>query len=235
MPLLDRVTTLIKANLNDLISKAENPEKLLAQLLLDLQNQFIQVKTQAAAAIAEQHSLRQKHASNVEEQRDWLRRAELALSKGEEQLARQSLERSLGCETAARGFAEQSDMQAHQVRILREAMDGLQAKIVDTETKTELLLARRRSARIAKELGYAGQGREETATTLKRISKKVAREEAEAAGALEVNRPDLEGEMKKIERDERVDQLLAELKAKGGSMTLEEPLLLTPRQRRQVS
>lgn len=235
MPLLDRVATLIKANLNDLISKAENPEKLLAQLVLDLQNQFIQVKTQAAAAIAEQHSLRQKHVGSVEEQRDWLRRAELALSKGEEQLARQALERSLSCESAARGFAEQRDLQAHQVRILRDAMDGLQAKIVDTETKAELLLARRRSARIAKELGQAGQGREETSTTLKRIAKKVAREEAEAVGAAALEEPNLDRRMEQLERDERVDRLLAELKARNGSVTLEEPLLLTPKQRRQVS
>ncbi len=235
MPLLERVATLIKANLNDLISKAENPEKLLAQLVLDLQNQFIQVKTQAAAAIAEQHSLRQKHLGSVEEQRDWLRRAELALSKGEEQLARQALERSLSCESAARGFAEQRDLQAHQVRILRDAMDGLQAKIVDTETKAELLLARRRSARIAKELGQAGQGREETGTTMKRIAKKVAREEAEAVGAAALDEPSLDGRMEQLERDERVDRLLAELKARNGSVTLEEPLLLTPKQRRQVS
>ncbi len=235
MPLLDRVTTLIKANLNDLISKAEDPEKLLAQLILDLQNQFIQVKTQAAAAIAEQHSLRQKHANSLDEQREWLRRAELALSKGEEQLARQALERSLSCESAARAFAEQRDLQSQQVQILREAMDALQAKIVDTETKAELLLAKRRSARIARELGHAGQGREETGTTLKRISRKVGREEAEAVGAAAVNEPDLEGRLEHLERDERVEQLLAELKARNHSVTLEEPLLLTPKQPRQVS
>ena len=74
MPLLDRVTTLIKANLNDLVDKAENPEKLLKQLLLDMQNQFMQVKTQVAIAIADQHLLEKKQHENLEAQKEWMRK-----------------------------------------------------------------------------------------------------------------------------------------------------------------
>src|SRR6201996_2353283 len=95
MALLDRVTTLIKANLNDLVDKAEDPEKLLRQLLLDMQNQFMQVKTQVAIAIADQHLLEKKQQESLESQKDWLRKAELAVTKGEESLARIALERSI--------------------------------------------------------------------------------------------------------------------------------------------
>ncbi len=84
MPLLDRVTTLIKANLNDLVDKAEDPEKLLKQLLLDMQNQFMQVKTQVAIAIADQHLLEKKQQENLDAQKEWVRKAELAIQKNEE-------------------------------------------------------------------------------------------------------------------------------------------------------
>ena len=101
MALLDRVTTLIKANLNDLVDKAEDPEKLLKQLLLDMQNQFMQVKTQVAIAIADQHLLEKKQQENLDAQKDWLRKAELAIQKNEEDLARMAVERSLTYENAA--------------------------------------------------------------------------------------------------------------------------------------
>ena len=83
MALLERVTTLIKANINDLVSKAEHPEKLLKQLLLDMENQLMQVKTQVALAVADQHLLENKQKDNLANQQDWVRKAELALQKGD--------------------------------------------------------------------------------------------------------------------------------------------------------
>ena len=109
MALLERVATLIKANLNDLIDKAEDPEKLLKQLLLDMQNQFLQVKTQVAIAIADQHLLDKKRHENIQSQQDWIRKAEIAVAKNQEDLARTALERSLIFENAAKNFAEQHD------------------------------------------------------------------------------------------------------------------------------
>jgi phage shock protein A len=132
MALLERVTTLIRANLNDLIEKAENPEKLLKQLLLDMQNQFMQVKTQVAMAIADQHLLEKKQKESMNSQREWLRKAELAMAKGEEGLTRTALERSLAYENAARGFAQQVEEQSHQVQLLRDAMQRLDHKMTET-------------------------------------------------------------------------------------------------------
>ncbi len=155
MPLLDRVTTLIRANLNDLVDKAEDPEKLLKQLLLDMQNQFMQVKTQVAIAIADQHLLEKKQAENLEAQRDWVRKAELAISKNEEDLARLALERSLTYENAAVNFAQQTEDQSHQVQILRDALHRLEQKMTETKAKTELLIAQHRRARLAARAGTA--------------------------------------------------------------------------------
>jgi len=74
MALLDRVATLVRANLNDLVDKAENPEKMLKQVILDMENQFIQVKTQVAIALADLHLLEKKKNENAEKHSNWMRK-----------------------------------------------------------------------------------------------------------------------------------------------------------------
>ncbi|MGH9668233.1 MAG: PspA/IM30 family protein, partial [Bryobacteraceae bacterium] len=95
MALLERVGTLVRANLNDLIDRAEEPEKMIKQLILDMQNQLLQVKTQVAIAIADQHLLAKKQQENQEKAAEWVRRAELAVAKQQDDLARAALARSL--------------------------------------------------------------------------------------------------------------------------------------------
>src|SRR5580704_17321327 len=91
MALLERVSTLIRANLNDRIDQAENPEKMIKQLILDMQNQLMQVKTQAAIAMADQHVLEQKHKEMLEKETEWMRKADLAVGKKQDDLARAAL------------------------------------------------------------------------------------------------------------------------------------------------
>src|ERR1700752_1140451 len=98
MSLLDRVSTLLRANLNDLVEKAEDPEKLLKQIVLDMENQLMQVKTQVAIAIADQHLLEKKRKEQEQQLADWRRKAELAVEKGNDDLARAALERALSHE-----------------------------------------------------------------------------------------------------------------------------------------
>jgi phage shock protein A len=158
MALLERVTTLLRANLNDLIEKAENPEKLLKQLLLDMQNQFMQVKTQVAMAIADHHLLEKKRNESLASQREWRHKAELALNKNEENLARTALERSLAFDNAARNFAQQVEEQAHQVQMLREAMQNLEQKMLETKLKADLLIAQHRRSKLAQRAGIEPSG-----------------------------------------------------------------------------
>ena len=107
MALLERVTTLIRANLNDLIDKAEHPEKMIKQIILDMENQLLQVKTQVAIAIADQHLLEKKQKENEEKIADWTRKAELALDKTQEDLARAAVERSLQYKQLTESFTQQ--------------------------------------------------------------------------------------------------------------------------------
>src|SRR3984957_11470546 len=107
MALLERGATLVRANLNDLIDKAEEPEKMIKQVILDMQNQLLQVKTQVAIAIADQHLLIKKHKENEQWAEDWVRKAELAVEKKQDDLARAALERSMTARGIAGSFAEQ--------------------------------------------------------------------------------------------------------------------------------
>jgi phage shock protein A len=79
MALLERVSTLIRANINDLVDKAEEPEKMIKQVILDMHNQLLQLKTQVAIAIADQHLLEKKRKENEDKAAEWTRKAELAV------------------------------------------------------------------------------------------------------------------------------------------------------------
>ena len=102
MALMERVSTLIRANLNDLIDKAENPEKLIKQVILDMENQLLQVKTQVAIAIADQHLLAKRQKENEEKIADWNRKAEMAVGKDEDDLARADIEARARVEAVCR-------------------------------------------------------------------------------------------------------------------------------------
>ena len=216
MALLDRVATLIRANLNDLVDKAEDPEKLLKQLLLDMQNQFMQVKTQVAIAIADQHLLEKKQRENVESQAEWVRKAELAVARNEDNLARTALERSLTYENAAKNFAQQLADQTHQVQTLRDALTRLESKMAETKTKADVLIARHRRARLAMRTGVATLEGVERQDAFHRLQNRVT--EAEALGEahlLTAGEEHLEDRFKQLEQSDRVDKLLAELKQRA--------------------
>ena len=215
MALLERVTTLIKANINDLVTKAEHPEKLLRQLLLDMENQFMQVKTQVAIAIADQNLLEKKQKDSLEAQHEWVRKAELALGKGEESLARLALERSLTHETAAHNFSQQIEDQSHQVELLKTALHRLEQKM--SETRSE-----ERSPDRASPPGAAGAtgGGDRDGRIWQRDGalpggRRVDEAEAMGLGRMTLSDASPEKKLEELERADRVDKLLAELKTKA--------------------
>src|SRR5213592_1833415 len=93
MGLLERVSTLIRANINDMVDRAEDPEKMIKQVILDMENQYIQVKTQVAVSIADQHRLEKKWRENEDSGKDWMRKADTAVDNGQADLDRAALDR----------------------------------------------------------------------------------------------------------------------------------------------
>ena len=133
MSLLERVATLIRANLNDLIDRAEDPEKMLKQLILDMQNQLIQVKTQVAIAIADQHVLRMKLQENNEAGLEWLKKAEIAVEEKQDDLARPALERVLSYKQRSAKFEQQLQDHSAQVENLTTALQKLEQKLIEAK------------------------------------------------------------------------------------------------------
>src|SRR5512143_3673648 len=147
MALLERVSTLVRANLNDLIDRAEDPEKMIKQVILDMQNQLLQVKTQVAIAIADQHLLEKKRKENEDATAQWRRKAEMAVDKKQDDLARAALERSISYDELTTSFTQQVVDQKAEVDTLKTALNKLEAKLAEAQNKSDLLIAQHRRAR----------------------------------------------------------------------------------------
>lgn len=218
MSLLERVTTLVRANLNDMLDKAEDPEKMLKQILIDMHNQLIQVKTQVAASIADEQKLYQRYLENQEDADKWQQKAELAVRKADDALAKEALARRNSYQSVADGFKQQYDEQKKQVELLKSALTKLEAKIDEAERKKDLLIARSRRARAEQQIQGTMAGIEKVGVfdTLDRMEEKVATEEARAKAATELASDDLEERFKTLEQEDDLDRQLAELKQKAG-------------------
>ena len=219
MSLLDRVSTLLRANLNDLVEKAEDPEKLLKQIVLDMENQLLQVKTQVAIAIADEHLLAKKRDEHEQEAAEWRRKAELAVQKNMDDLARSALERAHSHEQLAAGFASQAEDQKHEADNLRQALRKLEQKLSETRAHCEMLVAEHRRARV---VGRATAARQATGpnqdNAMDRMKSRVRQTAAESAATSEVMLSEtLEDKFKTLENSDKVELELAELKSRQGS------------------
>ena len=134
MGLLERVSTLVRANLNDLIDRAENPSKMIKQVILDMENQLLQVKTQVAISIADQHMLEKKQAESEAKAAEWLRKAELAVEKGQDDLARAALERHKSSERTSESFKQQVEDQRAQFTELIKKQQAQADKAYEIQT-----------------------------------------------------------------------------------------------------
>jgi phage shock protein A len=217
MALMERVTTLLRANVNDLIDRAEDPEKMLKQLLLDMENQLLQVKTQVAVAIAGQHLLDRRQKEELAAAVSWRARAELAVGKGEDELARRALERALQHDELAAGFTHQAAAQHAEADNLRSTYNQLQTKLQQTQAQAEMLLAEHRRARMVSKATAAQRSLEARpalrGNALGRLKARVHGTEAENhAGRTMLEGDNLEDRFARLERGEKIDGLLEEMK-----------------------
>jgi phage shock protein A len=219
MPLLERVSTLVRANLNDLIDRAEHPEKMIKQVILDMENQLLQVKTQVAIAIADQHLLEKKQKENEDHVAEWMRKAELAVDKKQDDLARAALQRVESYRDLSEGFAQQVTDQKAQVENLKTALRQLEQKLTEAKAKADLLIAQHRRARAVDKAGDARitAGNGSSANALDRMKRKIAHAEVQSKAKSEIASDNLEDRLSALEKEDRIEQLLNDLKAKRGA------------------
>jgi phage shock protein A len=216
MGLLERVSTLIRANLNDMIDRAEDPEKMIKQVILDMENQYLQVKTQVAVSIADQHMLEKKLKENEDTGKDWMRKAELAVDKSEDDLARAALDRYQTSLRLAQSFREQVDDQKAQVETLKGALQKLEQKLDEAKSKRDLLLARhRRSVALGKAVrAEAAMGDNSKSLTFDRLKDRVHHSESVATAEVELITDDTGERLTRMDRDIEVERLLTDLKTR---------------------
>lgn len=216
MAVLDRVATLVRANLNDLIDRAEDPEKMIKQVILDMENQLLQVKTQVAISMADYHLLQKKQSDHEDSAAEWMRKAELAVDKGQDDLARAALERFQSVTKLAEGYKQQVDDQRQQVDILRKALEQLDQKLAEARAKSDLLIAQHRRARAldkASDARLAAAGRA-PAAGFDRMEQKVRRSEAVSQAKSELVAEDVERRFDALQKEDEVGRLLEALKAR---------------------
>jgi phage shock protein A len=216
MALLERVSTLIRANINDLVDKAEDPEKMIKQVILDMQNQLLQVKTQVAISIADLHVLEKKQTENAEQERQWMKRAEMSLDKGDETLARTALERSMSYKNLAANFHQQIDDQKGQVENLKTALLKLQQKLAEAQSKADVMIAQHRRARALNRATEAknAMGENANSAAFDRLKNKVQHSEATAQAVTELVTDDVNDQFAAMEKEQEIDKLLQDLKSK---------------------
>ena len=230
MALMERIATLLRANVNDLLERAEDPEKMLKQLVLDTENQMLQLKTQVAMALADQHLLEKKAREQETTLAEWHRKAELAVNKGDDALARAALERVLSHERMLTAYRAQVADQAAESESLRSTYTRLQGKLAEMQAQCELLIAQHRRAQMVSRATEARAALEQGSPALS-PEKTIGRMQARIDGAEAQNHAakamlgdgegvgrSLDEKFTALEREDRVEQMLAELKDKGNRL-----------------
>jgi phage shock protein A len=219
MAVLERVATLVRANLNDLIDRAEDPEKMIKQVILDMENQLLQVKTQVAVAMADQHLLRKKQQEHEDQAAEWMKKAELAVDKQQDDLARAALARYQSFTKLADDYGRQSADQKLQVDTLRNALEKLDQKLNEARAKSDLLVAQHRRARALDRASQAqlAIGDRSTAADFDRLRSKVVRSEAISQAKAELVADDVDRRFEVLEKEDEIGRLLDALKARRGA------------------
>jgi phage shock protein A len=188
MAIIGRFWTMLKSNINHLIGKAEDPEKMLNQMLLDMQEQLITAKKQVAISIADEKRLLKQHEDEKAKSNEWEQKAMLAVNAGKDDLARLALERKAEHEKYAKGFQEQWQSQKQAVEQLKVSLNTLSEKISDAKRKKNLLIARAKRAEAQKTITdtMSGMGNVSAIDTIERMEQKIDQMEAEAQATTEL-------------------------------------------------
>lgn len=215
MGLIDRIRRVIRANFNSLVSSAEDPEKILEQAVTDMQQDLIMLRQAVAGAIATQKRTERQASQAETTAGEWFNRAQLALSKADENLAREALTRRKSYQETAAAMQSQLSQQSGVVGKLKDNMRSLESKISEAKTKKDLYIARARSAqasqKIQEMLGNTGTG--SAINAFEKMEEKVMQLEAQSEVLEELGSNELEKRYAALVAGDDIETELAALKA----------------------
>ncbi len=229
MGIFARIARLIKSNLNDLISRAEDPEKMLNQIVIDMSTQLIEAKKQVAASIADEKRLAKQAEQEAATAAEWERRAMMAVRAGDDALAKEGLARKKEHEQLAEAYKQQWQKQKQSVDQLKLALRALNAKIEEAKRKKNLLIARKKRAEAQKQIQETMSGLKNASAfeafdqMEQRIGQMEAEAEAGAELAEEYSGDVLATKFQQLEATAGADADLEALKRKMGILPPEAP------------
>ena len=216
MPVFEKIRRIFNSNINDLLDRVEDPEKILNQLLEDMQHELKEVKIQVAAAIRDSNKFEAQYKEHTESAEKWEKRAIVFIQNGDDVRAKEALRRKRSSDDLAEGFREQFAAQQQSVSVLKDGLATLEQKIEEAKNKRALLIARQRRAEAEKAIHQTVSGISDSSAlnAFDRIQDKVLDAEAEAEALSEMRQPSLEDEFDKLDTKDELDDELAKLKAR---------------------
>ena len=216
MGFFDRLSRLLRANANAALSSVEDPGKILDQSVADMQSDLVKLRQAVATAIASQKRIQNQAEQSEAQAKTWYERAELALKKGEEDLAREALSRRKTYQDTATTLNAQLQSQAGQVEQLKKSLVALEGKIAEAKTKKDMLKARAQAAKAQEQLQSAvnGLGTNNAMAAFEQMEEKVQVLEARSQAAAELAGADLESQFAALQGGNDVDDELAALKTR---------------------
>ena len=218
MAFFDRVRDLLSANLNAMLDRAEDPEKMVNEYIRQLNDNLYDAKTRVASAMADESRLHTKMAQYQAETTSWENKAEAALRAGDEELARQALSRKLQSQKLAESYSSQYELQDQQVEELQDALVKLELRIAEAKSKRDLIVAKRNRAETQEAIQRTVQGLSQTNAMdkLGQLEERVDRQLAEADAMAQLERGTLELRFEDLEGNQELDQELAALRRRVG-------------------
>ncbi|XP_075498439.1 membrane-associated protein VIPP1, chloroplastic-like [Primulina tabacum] len=219
MNLFDRFTRVVKSYANAVISTFEDPEKILDQTVLEMNDDLIKMRQATAQVLASQKQLENKYKAAQQASEDWYRRAQLALGKGDEDLAREALKRRKSYADNATALKAQLDQQKSVVDNLVSNTRLLESKIQEAKSKKDTLKARAQSAKTATKVSEM-LGNVNTSSALsafERMEEKVLILESKSEALNQLTSDELEGKFAMLETSSVDDDLAALKKQLSGS------------------
>jgi phage shock protein A len=223
MGIFQKLSTLLKSNLNDMISRAENPEKMLNQVILDMREQLTKAKQEVAVAIVDERKLKAQVEDEARQAQEWERRAVLAVRQDRDDLARQALMRQQEYAQRAHSLRETWERQAAETEKLKDALRQLNLKIEEAQRKKNLLIAKQKRAQAQQRIHETMSGLSDSSAfeAFNRMAERIENTERMALASAEIS-DEISGDP--------LDREFKALEAGGGAQDMDDKLLALKQQ-----
>lgn len=219
MGILDRMSRLVRANVNDLIDKAEDPEKMIDQILRDMESNIVTARSQVAAMIAQEKELEADLNETRQLAGEWGEKARRAVDAGKDDLAREALRRKRDNEENSRVYEQQFASQQQGVEKLKQQLQLLESKYQQTQSQRDSLIARQRRAKATKQVAEFTSTLSplDAGAELDRMERKIRSTESQAAALSDMESTSFDAQFRELDYDIDIEKELEALKGGSGS------------------